>query len=163
MQMQYIALAEGLDHRELVPANQDITKIVKSNPKQDWYTSLYRYQDRHVAQFASTGKLAGIKDVTTPKILFDFDNALDVEAARKDTLEVCARLVKHGVDEDYIRIYFSGNKGFGVEVITNQEFSRQEFVNLVFNLASDLKSFDVKINDEQRIIRAPLSKHPISK
>lgn len=163
MNMQYLALAKGLDNRQLVPANQDITKIVKSNPKQDWYTSLYRYQDRHLIQFEETGKLAGIKDVTTPKILFDFDDALDVESARKDTLEVCARLVKHGVDEDYVRIYFSGNKGFGVEVITDQEFSRQEFVNLVFNLAGDLKTFDVRINDEQRIIRAPLSKHPISK
>lgn len=163
MQMNYIALAKGLNHRQLVPVNHDITKIVKSSPTQDFYTSIYRYQDHHVAQFENTGSLSGLTGVTTPKILFDFDSALDIEAARKDALEVCARLIKHGVEEEYIRIYWSGMKGFYVEIITDCEMSRQEFVNVVFGLAGDLKTFDTKIQDEQRIIRAPLSRHPISK
>lgn len=163
LQMQYLALAKGLTNRELVPLDFDFQQTVKTNKKQDYYISLYRYEDRHLKLFKETNTLEGIKDVKTPKILFDFDDGLDIDAARKDTLQVCARLVKAGVDEDYIRIYFSGNKGFGVEVITDAELTRQEFVNVVFNLAGDLKTFDTRINDEQRIIRAPLSRHPVSK
>lgn len=165
MQMNYKRLAQGLanQHSTLIPVNENIFNIIKNNPSKDYYVSLYQYADRHLEHFNKTKSVAGIKDVTTPKILFDFDDSQNIEAARKDAIEVCARLIKHGVDEDYIRIYFSGNKGFGVEVLTNQEMTRQEFSNIVFALAGDLKTFDTRINDEPRVIRAPLSQHPKSK
>lgn len=163
MNMQFLALAKGLTNRELVPVDYDFQKIVKNNSKKDFYISLYRYEDRHFKQFKETGTLSGINDAKTPKLVFDFDNLLDIEAARKDTMEICARLIGKGIEEEYIRIYWSGMKGFCVEVITDYEMTRQEFVNVVFGLAGDLKTFDTKIQDEQRIIRAPLSRHPISK
>lgn len=162
MNVQYVRIAKGLVNQtsELVPVTENISKIISKSPKSDYYVSLYRYEDRHYEQFKKTNSVAGIKDVTTPKLLFDFDDAQNIEGAKKDAIEVCARLVKNGIPEDKLRIYFSGNKGFHVEVFTNESLSRQEFYNIVANLAGDLKSFDHRINDEARIIRAPFTKHP---
>lgn len=168
MNMKFVRLTQGLTnhHAAMVPIaeiKQGILDRVKRNKKQDYYVSLYRYSDHHVTHFEKNNEVKGITDVTTPKILFDFDNKTDIERARKDALTACARLVDAGVPEDKLRIYFSGNKGFGVEVLTTENMTRQEFVNVVFNLAGDLPTFDVKINDENRIIRAPFSQHPESK
>lgn len=165
MQMSFVRFTKGLTNKDghLIPATDNIYDTIKNNPGQDYYTSLYRYNHQHLEHFKNTKSVAGIKDVTTPKILFDFDDATDIEMARKDAITVCARLVQNGVPEEKLRIFFSGSKGFAVEAITDQNLTRQEFVNIVFNLAADLSSFDTKINDEPRIIRAPLSQHPKSK
>ena len=161
--MQYLALAKGLASRELVPLDYEFQKTIKKNSKQDYYISLYRYEDHHLKKFQEDPTLKGITDVKTSKLIFDFDNGVDISEARKDTLEVCARLVNFGIREENIRIYFSGNKGFHVDVSIKDQLTRQEFVNIVFGLAGDLSTFDTTINDEQRIIRAPLSFHPKSK
>jgi replicative DNA helicase len=159
MEMKFLRLTRGLNDRGmLIPATSRLSDRIK-NKAQDHYVSLYRYDDRHMALFQQSHSVQGITDVTTPKILFDFDDKQNVEQAQKDALTVCARLVDHGVPEDKLGIYFSGNKGFHVEVITDQEFSRQEFVNIVGNLAGDLSSFDQQINNESRVIRAPLTRH----
>ncbi len=160
--MKYVRLAKGLTNQtsELIPVTENIQKIISKNPKQDFYVSLYNYEDRHYEQFKKTKSVAGIKDVTTPKLLFDFDDAKNIDGAKKDAIETCARLIKMGIPEDKLRIYFSGNKGFHVEVLTNENLNHQEFVNLVFGVAGDLKSFDTSIHDEARIIRAPFTKHP---
>lgn len=163
MRMDYLALADGLNTRKLVPANENILSIVKKNPTRDYYTSLFRYKDHHYEQFKKTASLAGIKDVKTKNLVFDFDDENNPSNAKADTLQLCNRLLDAGINEDAIQLYFSGNKGFNVAVNLNEELSRQEFVNIVFGLASDLKTFDVRINDEQRIIRVPFSKHPKSK
>lgn len=164
MQMNYLRLAEGLKDQKstLIPITTNIYDIIKKNPTKDYYTSLYTYEDHHLEHFKKNNSVAGIKDVKTRRILFDFDDKNNIEASRKDALEVCARLVKKGITEDSIRVYFSGNKGFNIELVTDQQFTRQEFVNIVFNLAGDLSTFDTRINDEARIIRAPLTKHPVS-
>lgn len=161
---RFIRLARGLHNQKstLVPISDDIYKSIKENPNSDYYTSLFQYREHHVEQFKTTESVKGIKDVTTPKLLWDFDDAQNIESARQDALTVIQRLNENGVKKEDIRAYFSGGKGFHLEVMTDQEFSRQEFVNITFNLASDLKTFDQRINDEQRLIRAPLTKHPKS-
>ncbi len=163
MQMQYFRVTKGLaDKGQLLPVSSDLYKTIKKDS--DWYISLYRYEDRHLEEFKKTHSVAGenFKDVKTNRILFDFDDSQDIENARRDAVETCARLIKYGFTEDALRIFFSGNKGFNVEIVTDQEFTRQEFVNMVFGIAGDLKTFDTKINNESRVIRAPLTKHPKS-
>lgn len=162
MRMDYLALAEGLSSRQLIPASDNVLNIVKKNPKQDFYTSLYTYHDRHLEQFKKTKTLSGITDVKTKRIFFDFDDSKCVDNAQKDTIEVYNRLIKSGVPEQNIQLFFSGQKGFHVNVHLTDSLTRQEFVNIVFGLASDLKTFDVRINDEARIIRSPFSMHQSS-
>lgn len=147
---------------ELIPANSNIYDLIKRNPNKDYYTSLYRYSAQHLEYFKKEGSVAGIRDVTTNRIVFDFDSKVDVGLAQKDAIVACERLMELGVPEDKLRIFFSGNKGLHIEVTSRQEFTRQEFENIVNNVAGDLPTFDTRIKDEARVLRAPLTKHPVS-
>lgn len=162
---EYVRLARGLENQvsEMVPVNEDIYKIVRTRPTQDFYQSLFKYNEEHFQQFKKTRSVAGTTDLRTNKILFDFDSASNIDLARKDALVTIDRLNKAGIPTEKIKLFFSGNKGFGVEVVTNQALTRQEFVNLVFGLAGDLVTFDTRINDCNRIIRVPLTRHQTSK
>ncbi len=163
MMSDFVALAEGLDSRQLIPANKNVLDIVRKNPHQDYYTSLYTYKDKHVEEFKQTKSLKGIKDVKTRRLFFDFDNKVNPADAQKDAIEVVNRLLESGVPESSVEIYFSGNKGVHINIPLTESLTRQEFVNIVFNIAGDLQTFDVRINDEARIIREPFSQHPESK
>lgn len=161
----YLRLARGLQNQtsELLPLNTNTYEIIAKNPGQDYYTSLFTYNEDHAKHFKTSRSVAGLSDVKTKKLVFDFDHATDLEAARKDAVVLSGRLVNSGVPEDKVRTFFSGGKGFGVECITDTSMDRQEFVNVVFGLAGDLKTFDTRINDHARVIRHPLTRHPKSK
>jgi len=160
--MKYVAIADGLHSRELVPITYDFKKYISKKSDKDIYFSLYKYNKRHYDKFKETRSLAGITDVKTDKLLFDFDDSANLDNARADAIEITNRLIQHGIPKDKIGIYFSGGKGFHVEVKTQEEFNRTEFENIVYNLSDGLQTYDTAIVDEQRIVRAPLTKHPHS-
>jgi len=159
--MDFVRLARGLKNQQsvLVPTTENIYKRVKGQLDRDWYTSIFRYNDKHLEIFRRTNSVAGMHGLKTNKIVFDFD-AQEISSAKKDALTACARLVQNGVPEDQIRIFFSGGKGFHLECIFKTSLSQQEFVNIVFGVAADLPTFDQRIHDEARIFRLPLSRHP---
>lgn len=160
--LDYLQISEGLNQRSLVPITTNIHDLIKQKPNKDWYSGLFKFKDRHYEHYKKNRSVAGIKDVTTDRLLFDFDNS-DINIAKNDTIEAVRRLIyDYDVPRDDIRIAFSGNKGFHIELNLNQFLTRQQFVNIVFNVAGDLASFDERINDEARIIRLPLTKHPVS-
>ena len=157
-EMKYIAIAEHVhSQRKLIPANESLKPYLSKNG--EFYSSLYNYKKEHLDILNETKTLSGIKDVKTDKIFFDFDDKLNINNAQKDVQTLCTRLIEKNIPKDKIGIYFTGGKGYHVEIKSNQEFTRKEFKNIVFNLASDLNTFDTKINDEPRIIRVPLTKH----
>lgn len=162
--MDFVRLAKGLKGQtsELIPANENIYSKIKNQLNQDWYVSLFSYTKEHAEAFKTSHSVAGIRGLKTNRILFDFD-AAKLEDARVDALEAAHRLIAKGVPEEQITVYFSGNKGFHVEFRVNEFINRQEFVNIVFGIAGDLKTFDQRINDEARVIRLPLSQHPETK
>jgi hypothetical protein len=103
--------------------------------------------------------VAGINDLKTKKLVFDFDSIDDINAAKTDTMQLIARLVSNGVPADKIQICFSGGKGFSIELLTTTTFNKDEFVAITSCLAGDLKTFDTKVKDHQRLFRIPLTKH----
>lgn len=160
--LDYIRLSRGFTNNELIPPNPlDIWKRIQQYPDQDWYTSIYNYKDHHVKEFANTHSVKDIIDVTTNRLVWDFDSR-QLEDAQRDTKELVSRLLEQGVPEDKTQIFFSGNKGFHVQLMITENLTRKQFRNIVFNLAKGLTTFDVRINDEPRVIRAPLTKHPES-
>lgn len=161
---QYKKLAQGLKGQiaSLIPANENIYDTIKQNPQADYYVSLFKYNQSHFDEFKKTKSVAGIRGLTTNKILFDFDSGSDLEKAQKDAVITCNRLIKAGIAEDKIQVFYSGSKGFHVGATFNEEMNRQQFVNITHNMAADLPTFDTKISDEARVIRAPLTKHPKS-
>ena len=126
--MEYIALAEGLSKRKLIPLKHNIRDYIGAHSDKDCYTSLYKYNDSHYRIFKETGSLAGIKDVKTNRLVFDFDNDSDIEKARDDASELYTRLLHEGIPKENIGAYFSGNKGFHVEVRTKEEFKQYKDV-----------------------------------
>lgn len=157
----YTRLCEGLNDRgKLIPKNDDIYKHIK-DPKKDYYISVYNYNEDHKKKFDKDNTVAGIRDVTTNKLVFDFDST-DVDSSRNDALEVIKRLEKRGVEKNNVNIYFSGSKGFHVVLNTNQEFTPDNAKKVAIDIAKGLKTFDSVVYNPARIFRLPFTKHPSS-
>lgn len=157
----YKALAIGLNHRELVPESDVINRLnslYEKNPNKDYYVSVFKYKQEHYDTFQKTQTLSGIKNVTTNSIIFDFDSS-ELQKAKDDTLTLVGRLMQKGIPNKDINVYFSGGKGYHVELFTEKEYNRDEINNIRTSLTSDLETQDPSIKDEQRILRAPLTKH----
>ncbi len=161
--MFYKRLSRNLKYNILVSEDSDIQKFIDENPNADYYESIYRYNEDHKKQFDKTKSLAGITGITTNKLVFDFDDKNNIENARKDAIELSSRLISEGIPLDQIQIYYSGNKGFHLELNTTESFNRKEFENILKKFTIDLKTIDTKVSDEQRIFRLPLTKHQVSK
>lgn len=157
----YIRLNDGLNKYELIPANDDIWTKIKSN-ETDYYTSLYQYNEEHYQHWKEKKSVAGIKNTTTNRLVFDFDNAFNIDAAKQDALTLISRLINHGIKESVIQITFSGSKGFGVEVAMKDSFTPDEFKRVTTALAGDLPTFDTVVSDPNRIVRVVGTKHPKS-
>lgn len=136
----------------------------KKNPKKEAYESIFIYTDAAKEQNDKINSLSGVKDVITDRIIFDFDHKQELDIALFSARTLVNNLIKQGVDKDAIRIYFSGNKGYHVEMVLDDEYITQpQFKTLVYNLASGLEGFDLSINDPNRVFRSPLSYNAKSK
>lgn len=164
MQMtNYKAITKGLSGvRILVPESevlQELYDLQSKDSNKDYYISIFKYNQKHFDDYKKTKTLSGVNDNTSNSIVFDFDDAENVDNAKKDTMTLVGRLVQKGFKLDDINISFSGNKGMHVEINTDAEFTQQQLVNIRSSLAGDLATTDPKIKDTQRILRAPLTKH----
>lgn len=158
----YINFREGLKSSpNLIPLSEFSDKLIK-NPNKDWYKSLFFYNEEHKKILEEKGTLSGIKDPVGNTLYFDFDCGENLDKARQDALTAAVRLVERGLPEDSISTYFTGNKGFSIEVETNQMFTPEQFKSIVFTIAGDLETFDRVVNDPQRIVRIPNTKHQSS-
>ena len=156
--MEYIRICEGLKTKgELIPSDLDIFDYVKSS--KDLYRSIYKYTETHFKHFQNVGTIAGITDVTSDRLVFDFDGADVVSTAKDDALTLCGRLIKMGVPSQSLQISYSGSKGFHVELDIDKDLNPIEYRNVVIALAGDLNTFDPVVNNASRIIRLVLTKH----
>lgn len=155
--MKYINFRKGLVSKpNLIPISSNPYDHIDDQSK-DYYVSLFQYDEHHKDILKEKGTLAGIKDVQTDILYFDFDSKDDIELARDDTLELCNRLQLKGINE--YTICFSGCKGFSVEVYSNELLNVDEFKATINSLAGDLKTFDTSVSDPQRIVRLPNTRH----
>jgi ABC-type dipeptide/oligopeptide/nickel transport system ATPase subunit len=150
--MEYIRLSEGVKNYRLIPTTDDIWDYIQTTEK-DYYQSIYKYTEDHYRIWKDKKSVRGITDVKTDKLVFDFDSEDHIEKAQHDTKVLVNRLRKLGVDDSAIRLSFSGNKGFCVEVHTTSDITPKEFKVAVMNLAGDLETFDKVVYDPNRILR----------
>lgn len=157
--MQYINLREGLNSKpHLVKSEENIDKLVK-NPNKDYYISLFKYSEDHKKYLEEKGTLSGIRDTIGDRLYFDFDNKSNLDLARQDAIKAAERLVESGIPEDAIACYFTGSKGFNLEVKLTDRITPEQFKAIVFQIAGDLPTFDRVVNDPNRIVRVPNTKH----
>lgn len=141
-------------------------QIINKDPKSDWYTSVYQYGPEAVDYFEKNGgSIKGYQgSAFTDKLIFDFDSKVDIDLAKADAVEIISRLNEtYKVPLEAMRVYFSGNKGFHVEVSTTGRFSPDELKNICFNLGGDLKTFDPRVYNVTRIFRANNTFNPKGK
>lgn len=158
---KYYNFKEGLQSKAKLMTLKQINEF-KTDPNKDYYTSIYSYNDTHKKRVEETGSIAGIKDVTTNTLVFDFDSA-DLELARQDVVTLGERLMQqYEIDPNNIACYMSGNKGFHVVVPLDQDITPDQFKQATSILAKDLNTFDPVVSDPQRVIRLEYTKHPKS-
>lgn len=149
--------------RKLYPADdtflETAQEIISKAPDADYYESIFLYGENEYKQLQDTRTLAGIENVKTDRVVFDFDSKQDTKLAVIDSCELVSRLIKAQVPENAIRVSYSGNKGMHVEVHLNKFLTRPEFEAVVEHFAGDLATFDHVIKDQQRLFRFPLTRH----
>jgi hypothetical protein len=155
MENKYIRLCDGLnDKGELIPVSEFNNDLTANS---DFYSSIYYYNEEHYKQFQKTGTVVKIKDVTTDRLVFDFDSKDDLQQSKQDTLSLCNKLFKQNINSE---VYFSGGKGFTVIINLDKEITpekAQELSTEVFG--KDLKTLDPGIYNASRILRLPNTKH----
>jgi hypothetical protein len=154
--MYYRQLRKGVNDTKsvFIPADDPISKHVKLGvPFQDYYVSLYKYNEEQKEKFLQTNSVKGIDDVITDRLVFDFDDE-NPSRAKADAEAICQKLVEMGVEEDNLQISFSGNKGFHVEVLIDEHLTPSEHKAIAKQLATGLESFDAKVYDHARPFRA---------
>lgn len=160
--MYYKRLVKGLNAKGSLISYEDNYYSHIKDTSQDWYLSLFEYNQEQYQLFQSTGSVAGIKEVTTETLIWDFDAEDNVEQAQKDCLELITRLKKFGLNNDQMVVAFSGNKGFHTTVYIDKRITIPQFKAITFHFAKDLSSFDDTINIPTQLIRISGTKHPKS-
>ena len=158
---------------KLIVDGTDIYTQIK-NLDIDHYISVYKYNEDQKSKFYSKVEKINDKgekyptingaeaifDVTTTQLVFDFDSKEDLDQAKKDTIEAVNRLTNNSIPEDAIQVYFSGSKGFGINIEIDEPITPEVHKNIAKNLVGDLKTWDSKIYNASRVLRVPLTKHP---
>ena len=156
--MLYYRLCKGLhDVGTLCPEDVPLGRYILSRDD-DYYRSIFFYNEEQkklaeeIIKVQKNGfetirprGISGITDVLTNRLVFDFDSENDIQIAKLDAIELVSRLTSMGVGPDYIQIYFSGKKGFAVEVNSSETFTPLNLKNVILNLAGDLSTIDKKI------------------
>lgn len=159
--MYYQALREGLNSKAKMVVYGEPLPVLDT--KRDYYVSLFQYTEEEKNTIEERGgSVAGLTGTTTDVLYWDFDDENDLDKARHDTVNFCQRLENAGVPKDAIEVYFSGKKGFNVKVSLTERITNQLFKQLTYTLASSLPTFDSVVNDPNRIVRVPNTKHPKS-
>lgn len=160
---RYLRVCTKFGDRGSLMSEADFDKE-KSNTNRELYVSTYLYNESHYKQFKERGSIAGIRDVTTNMLWFDFDSEADPSLAQSDALELITRLKKYGVKENNIEIYFSGNKGFDVRVRLQDRVLTPEQVKVLVmhKFGKGLATLDPSLYDASQILRVPGTKHQSS-
>lgn len=158
--MSYIKIKQGLkDKGTLIPIDKK-QEFIDNAPDIDLYESIYVYNDEHKKKFDETGSTAGIRDVTTKKLFWDFDNKNDPGKALKDANKLVGRLKENGFYESDIQAYFSGSKGATIIIEQNQNLTPQQVQSIcVDKFGKDLETLDTGIYDAARVLRIPYTMH----
>lgn len=154
----FVNLRQGFNSKPaLIPDTEDLSKYITKST--DWYKSLYKYTEEQKKKIEETGTVSGIRDTLTDQLFFDFDSKVDIDKARTDALTAAGKLLQAGFEEDNIACYFTGSKGFSLEVKLDNLITPPQFKEIVFSIAGDLETFDRVVNDPNRIVRIANTRH----
>lgn len=159
----YRAFTKTVKAKRALILDQDFfDKWQEAQQKQDnidYYESIFVYNEEQKETFLKNGKsLSGITNVLTNRVVFDFDDEDNIDKAREDAYNLLHEVLLEVFEPSSIRIFYSGNKGFHLEVhLTNQLINELQFKNIVHNVGDRFETFDPSVSDPQRVFRLPLT------
>lgn len=135
----------------------------------DCYRSLFYYDQSILNHVQKEGSVKGYKgSIGVDRILFDLDHQ-DLNQAKKDTIMLIERLKdQYNVQPEELSIFFSGGKGFGLEINTAGIACLDGYLDInlpiiikrfCISIAKDLESFDSVIYNHNRIYRIENTVH----
>ncbi len=154
-------LKEGLAGTpKILPYPTDVSKHI-SDINKDYYVSLFQYEERHKKLIEEKKSFKGIDDTTTDRLFFDIDSD-NLEIAQNQTQELMHRLQNDGFDVESFQLFFTGKKGFSLEIPITERITPEHFKTITKMLAKDFPCLDTKITDPVRIVRVKNTKHNTS-
>lgn len=155
MEKLYYRLCKSLaDKGSILPINENYYD--KINQEQDNYKSVFYYNESQLKQITTNNSVAGITEVISNKLYWDFDNESNINEAKTQAIDLINKLSKYFSN---IQIYFSGSKGFEVCVELDNFYPVSTIKNICLNLAGEYSTLDSQIYNASRIMRIPLTKH----
>jgi len=157
----YYRLVKNYNQNFLYPLSESPYKHI-DNYQIPWFTSCFSYNENHKKTFEQSKSFSGIKDNTTNKLWWDFDSENDVEKALVDSRILYKRIQTTfpGINmAKDVQVSYSGYKGIGIVIKTNNNFTQSEVERVCKHYAKDLPTFDSGMYDHQRIFRLPSTKH----
>lgn len=122
------------------------------------FISTCYYNQEHFNEFQKTKTVAGVRGLKTNQLWFDFDSNEDLDKSRKDAVTLTYRLIKY-FPAEAIKCFFSGGKGFHITVNLKEELTSYQVKKIVSKVGFELDTLDLKIYDDNRILRAVNTKH----
>lgn len=162
---RYVEFRAGIVNNRTERANvvqlDDLYKHI--DPFKDCYRSLFYYDSAILEHITKNNTISGFRGkVGIDRLVFDFDHQ-DLELARKDAVLLIDRLLtQYDIKSNEIGIFFSGRKGFAIELKVNglTEIDNQLDANLPYlvkrvclTLAEGLDSADRVIYNHNRLYR----------
>lgn len=171
---QYVRLTNSVsDFGRLIPLSDfnDSLKLqdyLNESPNTDWYSSLFTFGEEAKQYFEkNNNSIKGYAGkATTNTLVFDFDSKVDLNIAKDDAIKLLMELREQGVDVDKsIRVFFSGSKGFHVELYTKKFFTPEECkeLSLWIKRIFKLPTLDTVIYNTTRLYRINNTINPKSK
>lgn len=134
----------------------------------DCYRSLFYFDDAIVKHVEEKHTVAGFfGKAGIERLIWDFDNS-DLNMAKSDVTSFVHLLIKEfELKEDEIAIYFSGRKGFAIEIETKGLYAFEDFNEKIplytkkccITLAQHISSFDRVIYNITRLYRIENTRH----
>lgn len=160
--MEYIRFSKDYNKNSLIPVTDDVYKHIDDD-KKPYFISMIKYNQQQYEEYQKTRTLASMHGSTTDRLWADFDlKSMPLEATFKDAYVFCERLMKLGFKEENLQISFSGNKGIGIIIDTEERLTIEQVRAACVKLAEGLPTFDNKMYDHQRIFRLLFTKHEVT-
>lgn len=133
-----------------------ISEFIKNHNNRGIYKTVCTYESKDIEKASYTAPL-----------VFDIDSGEDLEKAREDAVWVYKRLIAEGFVDGDLAIYFSGSKGFHIEIaqealpMPSLAFLMEIYKIIAenFKKVSPNKCIDTKIYEKRRLFRIPFSQH----
>lgn len=163
--MKYIEVCKGLNDRNKI---HPVGMVKPEKRDYELYITMFPFDNSIINYIETNGSIKGHKGKHyCDYILIDIDCEDDIDKSKTDAIQVVKRLnALYDINPDELYIWFSGNKGFHIAIISKMygviEPSEQigEIVKgFVKHSMQGIESVDTAIYENHRIIRVENSLH----